>query len=325
MFGVTNRPSVASALAGAVTSYVLTLIGVYLLALVIDALAPTFAATRDRTQAFKLAAYSGTAAWVAGVFQLIPGLGWLSILGIYGLYLLYIGLPVLMRAPQDKAMPYTAATVLAAVVLSIVVGLLTAPIVALVSGPATIADSGTVTGTMTVPGVGSVDLGKLEAASKQMEAASKQAEAGTLVAVAPDALQALLPEGIDAFRRAEVSSSGASAAGMGGSRAEAVYRNGDSNITLGITDLGAAGALAALGTAFNVQSNKQTDTGYEKVGQIDGRMTTEEWDSAAKRGKYNVLVGNRFMVDAEGSSIQMDELKKSVEAVGYARLEALAK
>lgn len=325
LLGITYRPSIASALVGAVTSFLLTLIGVYLLALVIDALAPTFAATRDRTRAFKLAAYSGTAAWVAGLFQLVPGLGWLSILGIYGLYLLYIGLPVLMRAPQDKAMPYTAATILAAIVLSIVVGLLTAPLVALVSGPATIADSGSVSGNLTVPGVGSVDLGKLEQAGKQMEAAAKKAEAGGTVALAPAALQALLPDGIDAFRREEVSSSGASAGGMGGSQAEAIYRNGASNITLGITDMGAAGALAALGTALNVQSNKETAEGYEKVNQIDGRMVSEEWNASDRQGKYSVLVGNRFMVAAEGDGVDVAELRKSVEAVGFARLEALAK
>ncbi len=112
---------------------------------------------------------------------------------------------------------------------------------------------------------------------------------------------------------------------MGGARAEAVYRNGESSITLGITDLGAAGALAALGSAFNVQSNKQTETGYEKIDQIDGRTVSEEWDKGSRRGKYSVLVGSRFMVDAEGNGVEVAELKKGVESVGFDRLEGLAR
>jgi len=84
-FGITHRPSFLSALLTAVVSYIFTLIGVFLMALVIDFLAPRFDGTANRNNAFKLAAYSATAAWVAGIFQLVPGLGMLTILGLYGL------------------------------------------------------------------------------------------------------------------------------------------------------------------------------------------------------------------------------------------------
>src|SRR3546814_19229977 len=69
IFGVHLRPSLASVIGDMAVRYVLTLVGVYVLALVIDELAPQFGAARGRTQAFKLAAYSGTAWWVAGVFR----------------------------------------------------------------------------------------------------------------------------------------------------------------------------------------------------------------------------------------------------------------
>ena len=77
-FGITHRPSFMSALSNAVVSYIFTLIGVFLIALVIDFLAPRFGGTANRNNAFKLAAYSATAAWIAGAFQLIPGLGMLT-------------------------------------------------------------------------------------------------------------------------------------------------------------------------------------------------------------------------------------------------------
>ena len=44
-------------------------------------------------------------------------------------------------------------------------------------------------------------------------------------------------------------------------------------MTVTITDLGAAAELSAFATAINVQSDKQTATGYEKVSTIDGRLT----------------------------------------------------
>jgi hypothetical protein len=120
----TYRVPLGSALTGALVRYVLMLAGTYLLALIIDALAPTFNGQRNQIQALKVAAYSSTAAWVAGVFVLIPLLGFLGIVGLYSLYLLYLGLPVLMRAPQEKALPYTAVVILAAIVLFMVVGVI---------------------------------------------------------------------------------------------------------------------------------------------------------------------------------------------------------
>lgn len=131
LLGVTWRPSVGAAVGTAIVQYGGALVGVFLLALIIDALAPSFGATANRVQAFKLAAYSATASWVAGLFSLIPAIGWLSLLGLYSLYLLYLGVPRLMKAPQEKAMGYTVVIVIAAIVLALVVGAIIAPITGL--------------------------------------------------------------------------------------------------------------------------------------------------------------------------------------------------
>ena len=119
----TFRVPFGAALAQSVVHYVLTLAGVYIVAMIIDALAPTFGAQRSMGQALKLAAYASTASWVAGVVMLIPALGLLGLLAaLYSLYLLYLGMPVLMRVPQDKVVGYTAVVVISAVVLFVVVG-----------------------------------------------------------------------------------------------------------------------------------------------------------------------------------------------------------
>ena len=117
----TARVPILTAIVGAVIAFALALLGTYVVAQVIDNLAPRYGGTRNLTQAFKVSAYSSTAQWLAGVFALIPALSPLSILGLYSLYLLYLGLPVLMKVPQEKAMSYTVAVVVVALIVLIVI------------------------------------------------------------------------------------------------------------------------------------------------------------------------------------------------------------
>jgi hypothetical protein len=87
-FGPAFRVPMITAVFSAVVHYVLALVGVYVLALIVDFLAPTFTGEKNFGQSLKLAVYSSTAAWIAGVFVIIPALGFLGILGLYSLYLL---------------------------------------------------------------------------------------------------------------------------------------------------------------------------------------------------------------------------------------------
>ncbi len=126
--GVTR--GLTSSVAYAIISWVLTLVGVYVLALVIDYLAPTFGGTRSQIQAFKVAAYSGTAQWLAGIFLLVPALSILTILGLYSVYLLYLGLPVLMRVPQERAIAYIVAIIVVGIVIAIGIGIVVGAVAA---------------------------------------------------------------------------------------------------------------------------------------------------------------------------------------------------
>jgi len=116
----TVRVGIVAGLAAAIVRYLLTFVIVYVVALITDALAPTFDAQKDQPNSLKLAVYSMTPYWLAGVFLLIPGLAWLAILGLYGFYLFWIGLEPLMRAPKEKALVYTAAVVVCTIVISFV-------------------------------------------------------------------------------------------------------------------------------------------------------------------------------------------------------------
>ena len=117
----TIRVGVLAGLFGAVLQFGLLLAFVYILALVINELALMFGGRMDIVAAFKAAAYSSTPAWLAGVFSIVPVFAFLSVVGLYSLYLLYLGLPRLMRAPDNRAVAYTAVVVGAAAVLAFVV------------------------------------------------------------------------------------------------------------------------------------------------------------------------------------------------------------
>ena len=325
-FGVTYHPPIVGSIVQALIRFCLSLVGVYLLGLIIDALAPTFGGTKDAMQAFKVAAYSWTAAWVAGVFGLIPALSILSLVGLYSLFLLYAGLPHLMKVGEDKAMGYTALVVVCAIVINLVIFGVLGAVTSLVAGPM-IAHNAAVTGKVTLPGgAGSVDIAKLQAASQQLDAASKQARDGKPVHLAdPAVLKSYLPDAVAGFNRTDVSTESTGTEGLGAAAAVGTYAKGDARMRLTVSDMGAAGALAGIAGAFNVQSSRESSGQYEKVGKVDGRMTTESYDKTAKHGEYSVLVGERFMVHAEGDGMDMDALKSAVAAIDKGKLEALAK
>lgn len=129
-FGISFHPPLVGALISAILSYGLALATTFVLALIIDGLAPNFGGQKNHIQALKVAAYSATAGWLAGIFGLVPALAILGLLGLYSLYLLYLGLPILMKVPQDKAIGYTVVVVIAAIALFVVMGVIVAALTA---------------------------------------------------------------------------------------------------------------------------------------------------------------------------------------------------
>ena len=125
-----GRIGLGFALVAAVTQYVLGLVMVFVVAFIADALATSFDGQKNLDQALKLTAYAMTAAWVAGIFAIVPILGWLlSLLGsLYSLYLFYLGAPVMMKVPEPKAVGYTIVVVLVAIVIGAVIGMINAGI-----------------------------------------------------------------------------------------------------------------------------------------------------------------------------------------------------
>ncbi len=110
------RMGFGTALGGAITRYVLSLVAVYVAALIASKLAPTFGGRDNLVQGLKLIAYSATASWVGGVFGLIPVLWPLgALMSLYSLYLLFTGAAVVMSVPEDRTVGYSAAVIIATI------------------------------------------------------------------------------------------------------------------------------------------------------------------------------------------------------------------
>ena len=124
--------SPVAAVVSGLLGYVLGLVGVFVTGFIINALAPSFDGTQDQVQAMKVAVYASTAAWIAGILNIIPFLGILAIVGaIYGLYLFYLGAPMLMKVPADKAVGYVVVVVVVEIVIYFAIGMLVTAIVAM--------------------------------------------------------------------------------------------------------------------------------------------------------------------------------------------------
>lgn len=316
-FGFSYKPGLVAALSSAVITYVLSIVGVFVLMLIVDFLAPRFNGEANPLAAFKLVAYSYTAFWLAGIFGLIPSLGFFGLLGLYSLYLLYTGATPLMKVPADKAGGYTAVTAIAAIALLLVIPSITGLIAGAFGGAAMVASSEDVSGSVTIPGVGTVDIDKAEKIGKQME----DAASGKTPPVEAAKMQDLLPASIGAFQRTATQTM---AMGTMGSTAEGTYTAGDKSFTLTVSDMSALGALAGLGAAMGVEQSREDAEGYERTQTVDGQMQTEAWNNAGSSGKFGRMVASRFMIQAEGSADSIDQLKAAVASVDKGELADLA-
>lgn len=139
VFGVTITLSPTYLISNAVATFILALIGVWVIAWVANFFSPKQGGKDDFPAAFRLVAYAMTASMVGGIFGLLPAISILSVLfSLYSIYLFYKGAKVVMNVPEDKGVVYTVLTVIVAVVIQIVIGV----IVGMITGPSLMAGAG---------------------------------------------------------------------------------------------------------------------------------------------------------------------------------------
>lgn len=330
-FGVSYRVPLIPGLVSAVLQVCLSLFWVWVLGLIINGLAPTFGSTPDQTRANQLAAYAPTAGLVAGVLTILPALSILAIVGaLYSLALLYMGLKRMMNTPDDKRLPYFLSIVAAAIVAGLVLAVALGAIRNVV-GPAGAgfafggAQQQQAEGEIRLPNGERVDMSELEAAAKQLEAMAANPQATAAGAsVSMEQLRALLPDTLPGGLIRTSIETGSTGAMGGVANASGVYESGEMRLEIEITDMGPLGALTAMGGAFGAQSSREDADGYERVTTVDGRLTMEESSRSRGTEKYGVVVANRILIMAEGREVPAEMVRAAVNAVGIARVEALA-
>ena len=335
------RVPIIGGLAAAVFGYVLSLAMAYVMALVVDALAPSFGATRNPVGAMKVMAYGATAVYVAGLFKLIPLLGILGLLAAcYSVYLMYLGLQAVMKCPEDKAAGYTAVVVIIYIVAAIIVGTVSAMVVgfgALSSGVfgSRTSSSEVNAGTDALAAAAA----RMEAARAKMEAAQKSGDPASSTAALGDMMGALtgaggtpipvadlkaqLPETLGALKRESFETSGGSAMGISSSVAKAGYVAGEQHAQLTISDVGGLGALASVATWANVTVDKETPDAIEKTYKDSGRTVHEQYRKDGSHSEYTVILKNGLIVETSGDKIDGATLKSMASGVNLDALEAM--
>ncbi|MBC7992434.1 MAG: YIP1 family protein [Rhizobacter sp.] len=340
-FGTTIRMPFMWGLTQLVVGYVLSLAMVFVLALIVDALAPTFKGSKNQLNAFKLVAYGATAGFVGGVFSLIPSLGVLGLLAaLYSIYLVYTGLPVLMKCPQDKAVAYTAVVVVSGIVAGFVMGALMTALTPMRGFGQMGGMGGGSDVTVTTPrGEVKIDTSKMEAMAKKLEEAQKTGDPaatgkalseamGAMAGVsgepiAPQELKALLPERLGELERDSIEAQGNQVVGMAGSSAKASYAAGSQRVRLSVTDIGGMAGMAALAGWASSTLDRETPDRVEKVYQQGKRTVRERYRKDGSQGEYTVILANGVVVEADGRRVEMPALKNIVEGLDLAKLEAM--
>jgi hypothetical protein len=109
-----------------------------------------------------------------------------------------------------------------------------------------------------------------------------------------------------------------------GSQAQATYEAGDKRFDLRVIDMAAVGGLASIAGAMGVEHSEENADGYERMFKQGDQMVTEKWSKSGSNGSYGVVVGDRFMIQAEGQAASIDELKGAVATVDQDDLVGLA-
>jgi Yip1 domain len=123
-FGFNFRIPIASGLAMMVTTYILTLAMTFGMGWLTSVLAPTFGGQSNLVQGLKLAVFGGTPMMLAGVLNAVPALGVIGLLvALYSLYVMYLGLPILMKNPKEKTVVYMVVLIIASIIAGVILSM----------------------------------------------------------------------------------------------------------------------------------------------------------------------------------------------------------
>jgi hypothetical protein len=139
-------------------------------------------------------------------------------------------------------------------------------------------------------------------------------------------LKALLPETVGNLKRTNIEGEKVAAMGMNISNANADYSDAENNVSidLKITDLGSISGLSGLAAYgwYMVDIDKENESSYEKTITFKGNKGYEKYNNEYKDGELSVLVAKRFVIEANGNNVTMDQMKAAVDMIDFGKLES---
>lgn len=312
-----ERAPILGVALSALVFFVLSIGAVFLFAAILNWLAPKFGAPRSYRQAFKVSAYSITAAMVAGILAIAPQLQVLALLGAsYSLYLLFVGAPKVMHPAQPAATNYAITATFAAIAVALVVGT-AAMFAAAPSGNLfpqfarlPFLDQIAPAPSQPAPPEASLGQGSLRPAS------------GGLVAKGD--LRTVPPQTLVSLSRIAVSLERSGQPGQRTIRLEAEYRGDSRGLTLQIVYSPSIAQVIGFGGVSTSEFDRETPDGYSRRHRVGEALVVEDWNAASQAGSYGRLAQDRFYVKATGRGVSPEDLRAAVEVFGEETLAQFA-
>lgn len=337
-------PPFIASLVNMLALYALGLATVFVLTFIVNSLAPSFGGQKNQINAMKLAAYGATAGFVGGMFALVPAFSMLGSIGVfYSVYLIYIGLPVLMKCPPDKALSYIVAVGVwvtgAGVIFWGVSAIFMSGLPMQLECPRSKAFGHNATAIVWSVAAG-VLFGALSTAIFMSRLGRRiggtegdslsvktPGENSKMAAVTGDLrtqdLGVLVPVRLGALQRKSIEAQSGQSIGMRDSSFKASYVAGNQRIDLSITYLGIRrGSLvrADWGKAMGAQKGPET---MVKIFQRGLVMVREEFRTDGRGGKISMLLTKGVMVEAQGQGMDGTTLKAALLNVNFSPVEAM--
>lgn len=302
----------------AVIFFALSIAGVFVFAAIMDWLAPRFGAPRNYRQAFKVSAYSITAAMVAGLVAIAPALQVFALLaGAYSLYLLFIGTPKVMHPAPASAVNYSIVATLAAIAVALVVGLAAMFAASPTGNP--------------FPQLRNIPF-LSDMVPRTSPSASTEPAASSAGSLGPGGggrliggdLRGATPDTLAGLARVAV---GVERSGQPGQRTiklEAEYQSGPRGLTLQIVYSPAIAQVIGFGGISTSEYDRETPDGYSRRKRVGDALIVEDWNISSQAGSYGRLVNDRFYVKATGRGVSPEDLRAAVELFGQETLAQFA-
>ena len=300
-------------LISAALSIVFSLLGVVLIGRLANFFAPRFGGERNKGRARQLAAYSATAALVAGVTVIIPWISPLLLLAglVYSAILFGMGARTMLPMPEERVPAFVLSVMGAAALVALIAALLVNPL--LERGRTALAS---VTPAVAAPTSATTPNAEPRRSEVELALARLAHSGGSRTAIDPARLEEQLPQTLPGGFALSATSSGAP---QGLPEARGLYASEEGAMSVQLVHLGAVTDFAAAAAMLDVP--EASAGGYVRRDQMDGRLFVERAEGDAVQ---YVVIGRGVALRVEGSGgVTVDRARSAVETLGMQRLEHL--